>query len=388
MKKAPQKIDKINTDKVVLCLIDSHSIVIALSELDTQSSFMQRDITYAYQVRIEHTNSTDTTSMLAKVYEAFRDSLQKFLSDTGNKPNQIKIYLGDSLSHAVYKYHHMHRTRPFHITESLIRDMLDKDIKMVKQKVLKKYHQPHTVTHTDITGRMINGYPFSHDTQKIPKQVFSLEHTLIHTIVPQSLQSNITTIIESVYHDIILTDFKNLSSVIIQHISVRVAGSWIYIHIGESVTSIVLVNSGRVTDTITLPRGTAEIVEYIMRKNKISLAETQRLLHMVYDEHIQTDALQDLREHIDNFWNSWKEVLIKKLSELVKKGVVISKIIYSYDSEMVRVDESVFPGEPYELWYGSRTVIHVPCESILSDHDNTLSKVYLRSLLRYIQTTL
>jgi hypothetical protein len=385
MKKTEKNTETLLLPKVI-CILDTHHVVIALSEyLPLKQGY---EITYAHQSRIVHNDTITAAEKLSKIYDMVALGFKKLSDDVKIKPETVHIFLGDTLSTTVYRKHTMHRKTAFVVSDKLLNDMKDRDYARIQKNIQDIYKTPHTITHTAISGRMVNGYPFTDSQNTLPEKVFSLEHVLTHTLVPTYLCDKISDIIRDVYHADIPVVLRNLSSLIMDFLTTRISGSWLYVHVGESLTTLGYVQDGNMTSVTTLPMGTASVTERVMSEMNMGLADTVRLLKLAHDGRINDGALVSVRNTIDIFWDNWRSDVSKQLQKLVTTGAVIPKVIYSYDTEYLPIDQYVFPGDPHELWYGVRNVVHVPCESILDETDNTVSRAYLRSLLRHIQKTI
>lgn len=367
----------------VICILDTHHIVVALSEY--VSSKYQYEITYAHQSRIVHSDTITPAEKLSKIYDMATFGFQKLLNEVKVKPETIHLFLGDTLSSPVYRKHTMHRKTPFVVSEKLLSDMKDRDYTRIQKDTQSTYKTPHSITHTAISGRVVNGYPFANTQGVLPEKVFSLEHVFIHTLTPTYLRDRFFEIVRDVYHTDIPVVLRNFSSVITDFLTTRISGSWLYVHIGESVTTLSYVQDGAMVSVVSLPIGTAQTTERVMSEMHLGLTDAVRLLKLAYDERVDDNTLSSVRSIVDTFWDSWRKQMTTQLQKLVTKGAVIPKIIYSHDSEYLTIDKNIFPQDPYELWYGVRNVTHVPCESILDEAETTISRAYLRSVLLHIQ---
>jgi hypothetical protein len=366
-----------------IILLHSHGVVLALSQYNTNAT--KREITYAHQVRIIHDTNISSDDMLAKIYDTYRFALEKFSTDIQTLPEKFIIYLGDSLSHSVFRKHSMKRKTPFKVTEKLLSDIQQKDLQKILQQQNILYHQPHRIVHTGTHGRSINGYRFIKNTGTLPKQIFSLEYTLEHTVVPEKLITNLEYTMKSLYHNDVPVTYRSMSGVIIGYLADRVNGPFLYVHIGESSTTLYYVCDAVIHTQIHVPVGTGQLVYRVMQEQKITFTDAGYVFNMVYDDRVISSQAQEIRVCINEFWHDWQQKLTVELEKLVIKGATIPKIIYSYDTEMVHIDQEVFPKQPYELWYGSRNVQHVPCEAVLGSDDPVVNRAYIKSLLLFIQ---
>ena len=369
-----------------IVLLHSHGIVLALSEYNT--STQKREITYAHQTRIMHSQESTSADILLKVYETYRFGLEKFLNEVQKTPDKFFMYLGDSLGHAVFRKHSIKRKIPFQVTEKLIFDMEQKDIQKILKSYEGSYHQPHRVTHTNMYGSIVNGYIHNENYKTLPPQVFSLEHIFAHTVVPEKVINNLDSIIKDVFHRDISLEYRNISSTVISYLTQRVNGPCLFVHIGETSTGVFYINDHMVHTQIHIPIGTSNLVNQVMQEQKITFSESVQIFKMVYDDRVTSPIVDNIRKTINQFWSHWQREMTSQLEKLVIKGVTIPKIIYSYDSEVIHIDEHVFPGSPYELWYGARSVQHVPCEAIIGQGNNLVAHTYIKSLLLFIQNNI
>ncbi len=361
---------------VLICLLQSHSVVVALAERSVATEPFV--LVYANETPVRHREDMTSDRMLQNTIVAYKKGLEKFQVENKMVPAQVYVGVGDMFSNTVYRHQVIRRTQPFRIHQKFWDELLAKDIAMVEKKIRTTYKNDHVIMGSEPMYTRVNGYeaPFNHITD-----VKTVEQTFVHTIIPTRVVNQIRTTLSDIFHTDIPLQLHGTLPHITRQLIHEISGAWMWVHVGEHGTSIVYVKNHEIKHTAYIPLGTYHVIQYVAKHFKTSHQSASEMIHMMYDKRIDTKNTLECARVLGSGWLPWREKISQTLAGWVKKGVHISQIVYSADNEILRVNKNIFPAEPAALWYGAHTVVFIPCESVLSQPAHSASSAYIHLVL-------
>ncbi len=298
---------------------------------------------------------------------AFKQGLETYQREMKVIPDELLIYLDDTLCHTVYRHHSIHRKTAFTYTKQMDRELIEKDLKIMNRDAKKLGQADHIVVATHTVFAEQNGYHVSLPDEIFtqPEPLFHLEKTFAHLLVPASLIKQCASIVQTVFHAEPTISYRGVHTFILRHLLEKITGTYVWVRIGLFATEVVAINNHRIIKTGYFPSGINHALKTMQTINKLDYRDIIGYANLVQHKKISSSLIARYYHDMETAWAFWGTKFTTLTVPWVKRGMSIQKIIYSYDDTKLKLPAVIFPQGLFELWFGSHHTVFVPYEKMI-----------------------